>query len=135
MDFLTDTNNLLILGIALISGGMLLFPNLLNRGSKPISATETVQSINQDQTILIDIRPLDRYKSGHIAQAKHILAADLVAKSQNWPKDKTIILVCDTGRTAQRSASELRKAGFSNVRVLENGIVGWIQAGLPTKAS
>lgn len=135
MDFLTDTNNLLILVVALISGSMLLFPSLLRRGNAPISASDTVQKINNNKAILIDIRPLDRYKAGHIAQSRHIVADDLIAKTESIAKDKDIILVCDSGRNAQRSAAELRKHGFTQVQVLENGLVGWIQAGLPTKAS
>lgn len=135
MDFLTDTNNLLILVVAVMSGVMLLFPNLSKRGSNLINANEVVQQINQRQAILIDIRKAESYKAGHIPQARNIPAEDLVTKTEKIAKDKPIIVVCDTGRNAQRSVADLRKQGFTDVSVLEGGLVAWTQAGLPTKKS
>lgn len=135
MDFLTDTNNLLILVVAVMSGVMLLFPNLSKRGGNLISANEVVQQINQRQAILIDIRKAESYKAGHIPQARNIPAEDLVTKTEKIAKDKPIIVVCDTGRNAQRSVADLRKQGFTDVSVLEGGLVAWAQAGLPTKKS
>lgn len=135
MDFLTDTNNLLILVVAVMSGVMLLFPNLSKRGSNLINANEVVQQINQRQAILIDIRKAESYKAGHIPQARNIPAEDLISKTEKIAKDKPIIVVCDTGRNAQRSVADLRKQGFTDVSVLEGGLVAWAQAGLPTKKS
>lgn len=135
MDFLTDTNNLLILVVAFISGMMLMFPSLSKRGGNLIGPSAAVQQINQHQAILVDIRDADSYKARHIPQARHIPAADLIAKTEKIAKDKPIIVVCDTGRNAQSSAALLRKQGFSDVSVLEGGVAAWAQAGLPTKTS
>lgn len=135
MDFLTDTNNLLILVVAVMSGVMLLFPNLSKRGGNLINANEVVQQINQRQAILIDIRKAESYKAGHIPQARNIPTEDLISKTEKIAKDKPIIVVCDTGRNAQRSVADLRKQGFTDVSVLEGGLVAWVQAGLPTKKS
>lgn len=135
MDFLTDTNNLLILVVAFISGMMLFFPSLSARGGNQISPTQAVQQINQRQAILIDIRPAERYKAHHIPQGRNIPSADLITKTEKLAKDKPIILVCDTGRTAHSSASQLRKSGFTDVYVLEGGIAAWSKDGLPTKKS
>lgn len=135
MDFLTDTNNLLILVVAVISGMMLMFPGLSKRGANTINANTAVQQINQRQAILIDIRKAESYKASHIPQARNIPAEELTAKTEKIAKDKPIIVVCDTGRNAQRSVAELRKQGFTDVAVLEGGITAWAQAGLPTKKS
>lgn len=135
MDFLTDTNNLLILVVAFISGMMLLFPGLSKRGGNFISPNDTVQQINQRQAILIDIRNPDSYKAGHIPQARNIPAAELASKTEKLAKDKPVIVVCDTGRSANSSAALLRKQGFKEVAILEGGLMAWKQAGLPTKKS
>ena len=135
MDFLTDTNNLLILVVAFISGMMLLFPSLSKRGGGAISPSDAVQKINRQNAMLIDIRPADSYKAAHIPQARHIVASELIPKTEKIAKDKPIIVVCNTGRTAHQSVAQLRKAGFSDVAVLEDGMNGWTKAGLPTKSS
>lgn len=135
MDFLTDTNNLLILVVAFISGMMLMFPSLAKRGGQFLSPSQATQKINQQNAILIDIRAGDSYKAGHIAQSRHITAADLVSKTEKIAKDKPIILVCDSGRNASRQVATLRKQGFNDVSVLEGGLMAWTQAGLPLKKS
>ncbi|MEZ2722358.1 rhodanese-like domain-containing protein [Paenalcaligenes hominis] len=135
MDFLTDTNNLLILVVAFISGMMLMFPSLSKRGGQFLSPSQATQKINQQNAILIDIRATDSYKAGHIAQSRHIEAADLVNKTEKIAKDKPIILVCDSGRNASRQVATLRKQGFNDVSVLEGGLMAWTQAGLPLKKS
>lgn len=135
MDFLTDTNNLLILVVAFIAGMMLMFPSLSARGGKLINPSQAVQQMNQRQAILIDIRSAESYKAHHIPQTRHIPAAEVVEKTAKIDKDKPLIIVCDTGRSASAPAAALRKAGFSDVSVLEGGIVAWANAGLPTKKS
>ena len=135
MDFLTDTNNLLILVVAFISGMMLLFPSLSKRGGQFLSPSQATQKINHQNAILIDIRTTDSYKTSHIAQSRHIAAADLVTKTDKIAKDKPIILVCDSGRNASKHVATLRKQGFSDVAVLEGGLTAWAQAGLPLKKS
>ena len=42
-----------------------------------------------------------------------------------------VVLVCKAGQSAEGAASMLRKAGFERVFVLDGGIDGWQQAGLP----
>lgn len=135
MDFLTDTNNLLILVVAFISGMMLLFPSLSKRGGHFLSPTQATQKINHQNAILIDIRSADSYKASHIAQSRNIVAAELVNKTEKIAKDKPIILVCDSGRNASKEAAALRKQGFSDVSVLEGGLTAWTQASLPLKKS
>lgn len=133
MDFLTNTNNLLILVVAFISGMMLMFPSLSKRGGKLISPSQAVQQINQHQAILIDIRSAESYKAGHIAQARNIPEAELATKTEKIDRTKPIIVICETGRNANRSAAILRKQGFTDVTVLDGGVMAWAQAGLPTK--
>jgi rhodanese-related sulfurtransferase len=42
-----------------------------------------------------------------------------------------VVLVCKAGQTAGDAAKRLNKAGFERVYVLDGGIGGWQQAGLP----
>ncbi|MCY0536256.1 rhodanese-like domain-containing protein, partial [Klebsiella pneumoniae] len=85
--------------------------------------------------ILIDLRSADQFKAGAIAQSRNIPAADLDAKASTLPKDKPVILVCDTGRSAPRSVAVLRKHGITEAYTLQGGIQGWLQSSLPFKKS
>lgn len=136
MDFILGQNNLLILAIALVAGIMLLMPSFFKgRAGRAISTAEAVQMVNQKEAILIDLRSADQFKAASIAQSRNIPAADLDSKAASLPKDKPVILVCDTGRSAPRSVAVLRKHGIQEAYTLEGGIQAWMQASLPVKKS
>ncbi|AYN22189.1 rhodanese-like domain-containing protein [Alcaligenes aquatilis] len=136
MDFILSQNNLLILAIAVLAGIMLLIPSFFKgRAGRAVSSSEAVQMVNQKDAILIDLRSADQFKAGAIAQSRNIPAADLDAKASTLPKDKPVILVCDTGRSAQRSVTVLRKHGITEAYTLQGGIQGWLQSSLPVKKS
>ena len=136
MDFILSQNNLLILAIAALAGIMLLIPSFFKgRAGRAVSSAEAVQMVNQKDAILIDLRSADQFKAGAIAQSRNIPAADLDAKASALPKDKPVILVCDTGRSAPRSVAVLRKHGINEAYTLQGGIQGWLQSSLPVKKS
>ncbi|ALO39104.1 rhodanese-like domain-containing protein [Alcaligenes faecalis] len=136
MDFILSQNNLLILAIAVLAGIMLLIPSFFKgRAGRAVSSSEAVQMVNQKDAILIDLRSADQFKAGAIAQSRNIPAADLDAKAGTLPKDKPVILVCDTGRSAPRSVAVLRKHGITEAYTLQGGIQGWLQSSLPVKKS
>ncbi|QBH19121.1 rhodanese-like domain-containing protein [Alcaligenes faecalis] len=136
MDFILSQNNLLILAIAVLAGIMLLIPSFFKgRAGRAVSSSEAVQMVNQKDAILIDLRSADQFKTAAIAQSRNIPAADLDAKANSLPKDKPVILVCETSRSAQRSVAVLRKHGIEQAYTLEGGIQGWMQASLPVKKS
>lgn len=91
--------------------------------------------VNHKDAVLVDLRSADKFKAGAIAQAKNIPAADLANKANTLPKNKPIVLICETGRTAPRSISVLRKHGLEEIYTLEGGLQAWAQAGLPLKKS
>lgn len=131
MDFLLSQNNLYIVVIALVSGGMLLWPSLTKgRSGSGVSVQEAIQLANQRQAVFIDVRTPEQFKTGSIAQARNIPAAEIAAKIASLPKNKPIILVCDQGRESARVAATLRKQGLEAVS-LEGGLRGWTQGGLP----
>jgi rhodanese-related sulfurtransferase len=136
VDFILSQNNLLILAIAVLAGIMLLIPSFFKgRAGRAVSSSEAVQMVNQKDAILIDLRSADQFKAGAIAQSRNIPAADLDAKAGTLPKDKPVILVCDTGRSAPRSVAVLRKHRITEAYTLQGGIQGWLQSSLPVKKS
>jgi len=131
VDFFLSQNNLIIVLIAIVSGGLLLWPTLgTRRGTHPVTATEAVQLANRSQGIFVDVRGAEQYKAGTIAQARNVPMAELEAKLDTLPKNRPLIVFCDTGRESVRAAAMLRKQGREAVS-LEGGLRGWAQAGLP----
>lgn len=132
LQFLVDKNNIFIVAVVVVSGVMLAIPALRKgRSGSGISTAEAIQQVNQRQAVWVDVRPADDFRKGHIAQARSLPAAELEQKAGSLPKNKPLVLVCETGRDAGRVASRLRSQGFAEVSVMEGGMRAWASAGLP----
>ena len=51
------------------------------------------------------------------------------AQRASLPRDKTLLLYCNTSSLAAQAAMALRLDGFENVRLLYGGFNGWQAAG------
>lgn len=132
LQFLVDKNNIFIVAVAVVSGVMLAVPALRKgRSGSGISTAEAIQMINQRQAVWVDVRPAEQFRAGHIAQARNMPAAEVEQKAGSLPKNKPLVLVCETGRDAGRVASRLRSQGFAEVAVMEGGMRAWSSANLP----
>ncbi len=84
---------------------------------------------------LIDVRsPTDfEGKLGHIAQARNLPLAEVTPRMAElaFLKNDPVVLVCRTHKMSGTAASQLRAAGFSDVRVVRGGMVKWNEVGLP----
>jgi rhodanese-related sulfurtransferase len=132
VDFFFSQNNLLLIGVALVSGIALAWPMIQSkRAGASITCTQAVQMLNHQHAITIDIRPTEAFHSGHILHARSIPAAEIEKKAANLPKNKPLIVVCDFGRAAGSAAVRLRALGFTEVSVLGGGMRAWSAAGMP----
>lgn len=136
MDFLFSQNNLLILLIAIVSGGLLLWPSL-NKGKigHKLALAQAIDKINREHGIFIDIRPSEQFKAGAIPQARNIPLDTLDSHIGSLPKDKPIIIVDANGREGNRALNQLHKQGFNQVSLLEGGLQSWTEGGMPLKKS
>ena len=126
-------NNFALILVALISGGMLLWPLLSRRAAGEVGTLAAVQLINHQDALVLDVREDVEYDAGHIANARHIPVGKLEGRLQELEKfkSKPIVVVCRSGMRSNRACSVLRKHGFANVHNLEGGINAWQQASLP----
>ena len=131
MKFFID--NIWIIGLALVSGGALLFPALQRRGAK-VTQLQATQLINQGKTVVLDVRDAAEFAAGHLQNAKNIPLAELPNRLKELEKSKsaTIITVCERGIRSATAAGVLNKAGFEQVVSLEGGVAAWKSQGLPT---
>lgn len=135
VDFFLAPTNLVLIAVALGSGLLLAWPALAKGGAGgAISTTQAVLMMNQQHAVLVDVRPLELFNNGHIAQARSLPASDLPLKANSLPKNKPLIIVCDLGKSAVSAAAALKKLGFAEVSVLEGGLKAWGEAGLPITA-
>jgi rhodanese-related sulfurtransferase len=125
--------NLMWIGLAAVSGGMLLWQTYSGAGRKNISVNEATLLINRQDALVVDVRETAEWSAGHIANARHIALGHLGKHLSEIDKfkEKPVILVCASGNRSGSACGELKKAGFQQVFNLDGGMRAWGDAGLP----
>lgn len=130
-----DIFNLLLFGVAVVTGAMLLWPLVTRvmRTGREVGPLEVVQLINRRDALVVDVREAAAFAGGHITGSRHIPAGEIAGRMKEVEKFKSrpAVVVCQTGSRGSASAEILRKHGFAEAFVLRGGIAAWQQAGMP----
>ncbi len=131
LQFLTE--NVLLVGLALGSAAMLLWPMLKRGGVANLTPNEAVLLINRANAVVLDVRDDAEFATGHIPEARHIPLAQLDARLGEIRrfKDNPVLVHCQSGAHSGKACDILRKQEFSKVHSLQGGLAAWIQAKLP----
>lgn len=131
MEFIQQ--NLMWVGLAAASGGMLLWQMVNGVGGNNISVNAATLLINRQDALILDVREMAEWSSGHIANARHIALGHLGKHLSEIDKfkEKPVIVVCASGNRSSSACSTLKKAGFQQVFNLAGGVNAWSDAGLP----
>lgn len=78
-----------------------------------------------DSVVFIDTRDAGQFGKGSIPGARNIEWREVLARIDEIPKDKKVILFCNTGSLSAQAAFALRVAGRDNVLLLQTGLDGW----------
>jgi rhodanese-related sulfurtransferase len=136
MDIHFIQNNLLLIGLAIVSGAMLLWSFISGKvsGVTQVNTLEATRLINQDALVL-DVREDKEFTAGHIPKARHIplgALATRIAELEKF-KNKPIVVNCRSGQRSARACGILKKHGFENAVNLGGGIMAWESAHLPVE--
>jgi len=100
-----------------------------------ISVKEAKEIYDRDKTtIFVDVRPYTEYaKYGYLLRRLDLPAGRLIfdARFRIPHKDTPIITYCKKGKRAAIAAAQLVQMGYTNVRYMKGGILGWKRAGYP----
>lgn len=128
-------NNALLIGLALGSGIMLIWPLVLGGagGVANLAPSEAVILINRSNALVLDVRGDAEFAAGHITDARHIPLAKLAERIKELEKfkDKPILVNCQSGVQTGKACDILRKHEFTKVHNLQGGLNAWIAAKLP----
>ncbi len=134
MNFLTQIDNLALIALLLVSGVALFLPTLSTLISgKGLSPTEATIWMNRRKAAVLDLRPEEAFKAGHLPGAKHAPASEIAARIEKLKLDRKnpLILVCETGASSRKAIAEVQKLGFAEVGTLDGGVQAWQAAALP----
>ncbi|MBE7941390.1 MULTISPECIES: rhodanese-like domain-containing protein [Ramlibacter] len=131
MKFLLD--NWMLISVALVSGGLLLWPVIAGATASGLSTAMAVQMINREKAVVVDVCEPAEYAQGHVGGARNVPLAQLEQRLPEVVKNKAlpVILVCASGARAQRAVATAQKLGYEKAQALAGGLKAWKEANLP----
>lgn len=102
---------------------------------EPVSRDELRLRVERDGVVVLDVRPVEEYRAGHIPGAVSVPLDDLEQHLARLPRDVEIVAYCRGPYCllAPQAVTTLRRHGL-RARRLEDGLPEWRRAGLPVTA-
>lgn len=127
--------NALLIIIAVIAAVSLAMPLINTRRFGPmVSSEQAVSLINKQNALVVDVRAQKDFKRMRIANSVNIPANEIQNRLGELSKDRTIIVVDNSGNMSAAASKLLRGVGFTKVYVLDSGLVGWMRDKLPLES-
>lgn len=102
-------------------------------GLEPVDREALLQRVREGSVVVLDVRPVEEYRAGHIAGAISVPLEELENHLSQLPRDREIVAYCRGPYCvlAVEAVGILRASGFDAVR-LEDGALEWKAQALPT---
>ena len=86
---------------------------------------EQIPKSEYSKMMIIDARDAAQFSKEHIPGAVNIEWRQVLAKSSSIPKDKAVLIYCNTGSLSAQAGFALRVSGWENVKILQGGYAEW----------
>jgi rhodanese-related sulfurtransferase len=103
---------------------------------EPVSRTELLARVRDRLVTVLDVRPENEFRLGHLPSALNIPLAELEHRLAEIPRDRDVVAYCRGPYCilSFEAVATLRARGYA-VHRLQDGYPEWKAAGLPTEAA
>ena len=103
---------------------------------KKISPQALVSLMNHRMILILDVRPEELFKRGHILGAQQVTFPQMMQNELFFQKIKkyqqhSIVVVGSSDSEAEKVQGLLRKKGFAQTYLLQGGLLAWQRAAMP----
>lgn len=109
---------------AIVTDEMEAYLEFVDYGGGVIFA-EQIPKDEWSKMMVIDARDSAQVAKGHIPGAVNMEWRQVMAKRNTIPKNKPVLIYCNTGSLSAQAGFALRVAGWDNVRILQGGMEEW----------
>ncbi|MFN0099327.1 MAG: MBL fold metallo-hydrolase [Gemmatimonadaceae bacterium] len=97
------------------------------------SVTALAPRLAAGDVTVIDVRNQTEWDAGHLPGARHIPIGYLAERLGEIPRDKPIVVQCQSGARSAIATSHLQRLGLSDLSDLTGGFAAWESAGQPVE--
>lgn len=111
---------------------------LASSRSQAQSAVVTLDQARADaeagRALLVDIREPDEHATGVAAGARLLPMSQLPGRLAELPKDRPVLLICNTQNRSRATFDALRQRGYTNLQFVQGGMSEWARRRWPMVA-
>jgi len=135
IEFVTN-HYILFTGVLVVI--VLLIQDFIESAFRKYSVANPIQAVslmNDENTVLLDIREPNEFVKGHVENARHIPLGSLDERKSELKglENSPIIVICQTGTRSPQACKKLTSEGFTDVYNLGGGIQAWEDSKFPLK--
>ena len=99
-----------------------------------VDAEELLARLQDESVVILDVRPEEEYRAGHIPSARSVPVERLEAYLEEIPKDREIVAYCRGPYCvfSDEAVALLRSRGYQARRLVQ-GLPDWRAAGMPVE--
>jgi rhodanese-related sulfurtransferase len=86
---------------------------------------EQIPKSEYSKMMIIDARDAGQFAKAHIPGAVNIEWRKVIEQRARIPKDKMVLIYCNTGSLSAQAGFALRVVGYENVKILQGGYAEW----------
>lgn len=90
---------------------------------------EQIPEEDWDTIHVVDTRDAGQYRDEHIPGAVNIEWRQVLDHRNELPRDRMVLVYCNSGTLSAQAGLALRLAGLDNVRILQGGMREWKEKG------
>ncbi|MDP2787041.1 MAG: rhodanese-like domain-containing protein [Pseudomonadota bacterium] len=90
---------------------------------------EQIPAEDWKKVFVVDARDAAQFAKEHIPGAINIEWRQIPGRRSEIPRDKMVVIYCNSGSLSAQAVFAMRLLGWDNVKVLQDGLEGWKKKG------
>jgi rhodanese-related sulfurtransferase len=106
---------------------------MMSSGVPSISPSEAAAEVTSGAALIVDVREDDEFVQERVEGAALVPLSTFRERYEELPKDRPLLMLCAAGSRSSSATMFLIQNGWTDVRNITGGIIGWRGAGLPIR--
>jgi rhodanese-related sulfurtransferase len=100
--------------------------------SNAVSLDQARAELEAGKALLVDVREPEEHATGVAPGARLLPMRQLSARLAELPRDRPVLLICNTQNRSRATFDALRERGWTNLRYVNGGMSEWNRRGWKT---